>query len=801
VTSAAARGEGRFPLPPYRVLDLTTAGARIAGQVLADLGADVIAISGDGAEAIPMPEWQAYGRGKRELRLDGSSFREGVISLAEEADVLLESFAPGSLDSLGLGYEPLASRNPGLVVVSVTPFGQTGPKAGWQATDLTVLAASGVLLLTGDADRPPVQVPGGQAMLHAGVEAAAAALIALAARRRDGLGQHVDVSAQEVMTIATQAFALTAAWNDPVQVSRAGGGAMVGGRHIRYVYPCADGYVAVTFLFGNVIGPFTRRLFEWMCEEGVVDEATRDKDWVGYYLHLLDGSEPDSELERCTRAVEKFTLRHTKAELAAAALERGLLIVPVSTIGDLLASPQLEARGFWRTIAESGQTFAVPGPFARFSSTPVGRWESPSRRPAAAGWSHPRPDFAPTAGESRGPALEGLNVLDLSWVYATPAGVRTLADYGATVVHVESPARPDTLRSAQPFKDGIPGPERSGQYSTIQANKLGLSANLSIDTGRSLVRRLAIEWADVVVESFSPGTMDRLGLGFSTLSAEKPSLIMLSSCLNGQDGPQARLAGFGTMGGHLAGFGHLTGWPDRPPAGPFTAYTDYTTPKFVTAAILAALEHRDRTGEGQYIDLGQVEAATHYLAPALIAAQLGNDPVRDGNHSPLMAPHGVYPAGGEERWIAIACPGSSEWQALCRLAGPALAEPEFETLESRLSHSVALDAAIATWTEGWAIDDLETALQAAGVPAHRCSTSADLFADPQFAARGHWVTVDHPELGPVVVEAPRSRMSRTPPATWGPGPAFGQHNDRILREFLGLQDEEIVELAASGALS
>jgi crotonobetainyl-CoA:carnitine CoA-transferase CaiB-like acyl-CoA transferase len=828
-------------LSPYRVLDLADERGILCGQILADLGADVIAVEppggsparrigpfrrADGASpssSSPSPEslfWWAYARNKRgiTLDLDAEDGRAGLRRLVETADILIESFAPGRMDQLGLGYEMLARINPGLVLVSISPFGQTGPKAGWAATDLTAWAATTVLQITGDEDRPPVRVPGGQAWLHAGAEAAVAALAALTARARDGFGQHVDVSAQTAGMIATQGYILQHGWGDQ-PAGRMGGGARMGPFRMRLVYPCKDGHVSVTFFFGSAIGPFTRRLFDWMFEEGFVDAATRDKDWVGYVPLLLSGQEPPSELDRCAAAIERFTRTKTKAALFEAAMRRGLLIVPVSTTTDARASEQLAARHFWIELEHpDGARVTYPGPFATFSATPI-----TYRRPAPRLGEHnaevlgeppPRATSPPVAPQSANlpqqagvrnsqsaPPLAGVKVLDFTWVMVGPAGVRQLADFGATVVHVESATRVDTARGLGPFKDGVPGPERSGLYATVNAGKLGLTLNLSLPEARAVAQRLAA-WADVVTESYSPKAMRAWGLDYASLRQVNPSLIMLSTSLNGQSGPHAALAGFGTMGAALAGFHEVTGWPDRPPAGPFSAYTDYVVPKFIAAAILAALDHRRRTGVGQFIDLSQAEAAIHFLTPFMLDSTVnGTVPIRAGNVSAEMAPHGVYPTQGEDRWVAIACPSNDHWRALCEAAGRSWErDPRFATVADRLAHREALDAAIAAWTAPLDVAALEDLLQRAGVPVHRVSTSADAFADPQVAHRGQLPLVAHPELGPVPVEGPRALLSRTPARVRWPGPTFGQHNEQVLKDILGMDDEAIVELIVAGAL-
>ncbi len=935
-------------LAPYRVLDLTDERGLMCGQILADFGADVIVVEPPGGSLARRigpcyqdragPEtslfWWAFNRNKRGVTLDleTDEGRAGLRRLVATADFLIESFDPGYMERLGLGYQALRAINPRLVMVSITPFGSDGPKAGWAATDLTVWAASGTLLLTGDEDRPPVQVPGMQAWLHAGAEAAAAALIAHAARERDGVGQNVDVSAQTAAMMATQSFILSNAWGEP-HAQRMSGGAKLGPFRVRFVYPCQDGHVSLTFLFGTLIGPFTARLFAWMYEEGAVDEVTRDKDWVNYVTLIITGKEPPSELDRCSALIEQFTLRHTKAELFAEAMRRGLLIVPVSTTEDVVRSDQLAARGYWTGIRhpELDTTIAYPGPLAKFSATPityrrraplpgehndellrVNGEKPPSMTPAPM-----EADGRATARDARQgdvtPALAGLKVLDFSWVYATPMGVRYLSDHGATVIHVESTTRPDALRTYQPFKDGQPGAERSGQYANVQAGKLGLSLHLGTEAGRAIALKLA-KWADIVVESYAPGAMRRLGMDYDTLRKLNPDLIMISSCLNGQTGPRASLAGFGTMGSQIAGFGALTGWPDRAPAGPFVAYTDYTSPKFIAACLLAALDHRRRTGEGQYIDYSQAESAIHFLAPAMLDYTVnGRVQTRAGNTSAEHAPHGVYgcapappnpparpnppapfPAreGGElvsettrvrttespapflptgqdgaaregegpnprampgqatgeegepgpnsaagsregsaatlpareaeavnsppprhagagprgegpgETWVAIASATEQQWRALCTATGHREWEtdPRFATFAARQGNHRGLDDALASWTVSRDVGEIERTLQAAGVPAHRVTTSADALADPGLVHRGHFLTVEHPELGPVVIESSRVRLSRTPAATTWPGPPFGQHNDQILRDILGMDDEQIVELVTNGAL-
>jgi crotonobetainyl-CoA:carnitine CoA-transferase CaiB-like acyl-CoA transferase len=318
--------------------------------------------------------WWAYNRNKRSITLDYTQLEGRAIlrQLVARAHFVIESDDPGTMPEQGFGYEDLQDINPGLVYVSITPFGQDGPKAHYADSDLIILAAGGPLMLTGDDDRPPVRVGVPQGYLHASAEAAVAALIAHHERQRSGQGQHVDVSAQQAVALATQSGILAAALNE-TEYARLAGGVKVGPFHIRLIWPTEDGYVAILFLFGAAIGPFTRRLMEWLYEEGFCDAATRDKDWLHYIELLITEEEPIAEYERLKQVVETFTLTKTKAELMQEALTRGLLIAPVATMQEVVQSAQLTARKYWRTMGhpELGRAFRYPGAFAQFSRTPI----------------------------------------------------------------------------------------------------------------------------------------------------------------------------------------------------------------------------------------------------------------------------------------------------------------------------------------------------------------------------------------------------------------------------------------------
>lgn len=398
--------------------------------------------------------------------------------------------------------------------------------------------------------------------------------------------------------------------------------------------------------------------------------------------------------------------------------------------------------------------------------------------------------------------FDGLKVADFSWVGVGPITTKYLADHGATVVRVESASRPDVLRLIPPFKGGTPGLNRSQFFANYNTNKLGLALNLNTPEGRQVAWRL-IMWADVVAESFTPGTMKAWGLDYESIVGVRPDIIMISTCQQGQTGPHAHYAGFGQLASALGGYYELTGWPDREPAGPYGAYTDFICPPFALAALLAALDYRRRTGKGQYLDLSQLECGLQFLSPALLDyAVNGRVATRLGNRDPLACPHGVFPCAGEDRWVAIAVTTEREWRELCRvLRHPEwAADGRFATFLSRRQNEDLLESLIADATRDWDAYELMSALQAAGVPAGVVQRCSDLHRDPQLAHRGHWVTLDHCEMGLTVYDGIPFKLLETPGRLERAAPCLGEHTEFVLKELLGYTDEEVAELVIAGAL-
>jgi crotonobetainyl-CoA:carnitine CoA-transferase CaiB-like acyl-CoA transferase len=375
-------------LSPYRVLDLTNERGLLCGQMLGDLGADVINVEPPGGSSArmippfvddrPNPNrslyWWAYNRNKRSVTLDleRGEGRDLFKRLVERTDFLIESFDPGYLTRIGLGYDVLSAINPRLIEVSITAFGQDGPKANYADADLIILAAGGPMVLTGDDDRAPVRVSVPQAYLHAATDAAIAALAAHHERVTSGLGQQIDIAAIQSVAMATQSNVLAAPLGAQ-EARRMSGGVKVGPLHVPLVWPTRDGYVALTFLFGSALGVFSKKLMQYLCEQGFCDEATRDKDWIGFGEALASGKEPLSEFDRANDVVRSFTKSHTKAELLKLAVERGILVTPLTTVEEVVQSEQLASRAYWQNMEhkELRRTIRYPGPFAKFSATPI----------------------------------------------------------------------------------------------------------------------------------------------------------------------------------------------------------------------------------------------------------------------------------------------------------------------------------------------------------------------------------------------------------------------------------------------
>src|SRR5208337_2093553 len=372
------------------------------------------------------------------------------------------------------------------------------------------------------------------------------------------------------------------------------------------------------------------------------------------------------------------------------------------------------------------------------------------------------------------------------------------ADNGADVIRVESASRIDVLRIAPPWKDGQPGINNSQFFASFNTSKKGVTLDLNQPKARELVRRL-VPWADVVGESFTPRAMRKWELDYEHLKQIKPDLVMFSTCMQGQTGPNAMYPGFGQLMSALSGFYHISGYAEgEPPSPPYGAYSDFVAPRFLTAVLIAALDYRRRTGRGQHIDMSQYEVALHNLAPALIDYfASGRVLGPQANRSPRFAPHGAYRCRDEsdaERWIAIAVANDREWNEMLRVLGNPAGNGRFATMAARLANAQELDEFVGRLVRERDAMALTEKLQAAGVAAYPVQNCLDLHDDENLEAFGFWHWLDHKEMGSSPYEGLQHRLSRTPGELRSAAPLLGQHTEEVLRGMLGLSDAEIEQL-------
>lgn len=412
--------------------------------------------------------------------------------------------------------------------------------------------------------------------------------------------------------------------------------------------------------------------------------------------------------------------------------------------------------------------------------------------------------------------LEGIRVADFSWFGAGPIAGNILSVYGAEVVRVESMAKLDGLRSAQPVAmnpDGTfkPGYNVSGYFNNFNAGKLSMQLNLNLERGQEIAYRL-IERSDVFLTNFTPRVIEKWNLRYEQIAAINPRIIASYAPMQGMWGPHRDFLGFGAVLTPVVGISEMSGFPHRPPFGVGTNYPDYViNPTHTVVAILAALRHRNRTGKGQCIELAQVESVVNVLGTA-VADYLANGHVqtRAGNRSPIASPHGAFrcaddpsSVGSPDRWVVIACRSDAEWRAAATALGhpDAADDPRFATFASRKANEDALEAEITSWTRDRVAEEVMEALQAAGVPAGVVQNAQDILdRDPHVRARGYYQYLDHPETGRAAYDGPGARLSRTPGYFTGPAPLLGQHTFEVCERILGLSPDEIADLAAEEVL-
>ena len=571
-------------LSPYRVLDLTDESGFLCGRLLADLGADVIKVEppgGDPARRIgPFygddsdPEkslyWFAFNANKRGITVDLQSpaGHDQFAALVATADIVVESFAPGRMDEIGFGYEAIRRINPGCILVSISPFGQTGPYRDYKAPDIVAWALGGHMSICGPPGGPPYHVSHhSQATLLGGGDAAVGALIALHQRERTGVGQHVDVAIRDAVVNST--YQITADW-DMTRTNRAIGERAVS-INFPWVWPCKDGYVVTVLWSGDQGNARTKPQFDWAAAARFEDPVVSAIDWD----RLTPDNITPEMFDAIVALLERFFAVHTMQELYEGGLAHGLIIGPVQNAADLAASPQLRARQFWQDLEHEylGSTLTYPGPWAKGVGAPptlrhraprIGEHNDeillPTRGPRSR--RHPRstcPRPQAARRESRSSTSAGFMV-----------GPRHHQRSRRLRRHDRQdripPPRPDSIRLVGPHKDGIFGIDRGGDNAQHRTSEFGIALNLQREEGRDVARRL-VAWADIVFDNFAAGAMERIGFGYDAVRAIKPDVIMLSCCGQGQTGPHRMAKGGGAHYVALGGLNHLSGPPDGPPEG------------------------------------------------------------------------------------------------------------------------------------------------------------------------------------------------------------------------------------------
>jgi benzylsuccinate CoA-transferase BbsF subunit len=392
--------------------------------------------------------------------------------------------------------------------------------------------------------------------------------------------------------------------------------------------------------------------------------------------------------------------------------------------------------------------------------------------------------------------LDGIRVADFCWAWAGPYGALQLAHLGAEVIRIESNTRMCPSRQIPPWAENERGINRAGYFNQYNQGKRSLTLDLKKPEGLTLAKQL-IAKSDIVIENFAAGIMDKMGLGYEVLRAVKPDIIMISLSGYGATGPEKGYVSYGPPQVALSGMSSLTGYQDGPPRQAGFSYGDPNGGVHGTFAVMCALLHRAKTGEGQYIDLSQREACVMLLPEALMDyAMNGTQPSRSGNRDPYMAPHGVFRCRGEDRWVSIAVRNDDEWRRMCKVMGRAeqATDPRFAVLAARKENEDALEQTVTAWTQERSADEVTRSLQQVGIAAYPSLDGKDMLANPHVTARGFFVELEHPEVGKRRHLGIPWKMSRTPCEVRRPAPCLGQDTEYVLEEILGLNHAEIASL-------
>jgi crotonobetainyl-CoA:carnitine CoA-transferase CaiB-like acyl-CoA transferase len=765
-------------LTGIRVLEIGRRGAAVGGRLFAQLGADVLAVRGPDAadDDASGAEYLALSANKRHtvIELADPAGSAAFDKLVAGADLVFVDLPVRHIDTLAMTPERMVRLNPRLVVAMMTPFGYKGPRRHYHGSDLIAFHASGVArLLVGHVDdpetEPPVRAAGEQAGFVSGLTAACAAMHALYQQARTGRGQVIDVSAQEAMSLmAARELAMPGFGGQPAPR----GGRVRGGNAVISVLPTRDGYVAIS----------PREEHQWQRWIEVIGSPAWSRD-----ERFATRAGRTANFQALFDLMSAWSRERPCREIFAACQTAHVPCFPFGSPGDMLDDAQLVHRQFFARLDGSGaDSVLIPRPPF---GLPLSDYAEPARPAQPGGGWLPRSDGEGSSMVSKRSIrlpLDGIRVLDFSWVIAGPTCTRYLALMGAEVIKIEAPDRPDTGRVSE-------------LHDVLGQSKLGLSIDLKAPGALDAVRRL-VGRADVIVENFATGVMERLGLGYDALRAIRPDIILLSASGLGRTGPHAEWVAYGNLLSAYSGFAALNDpHGDEPRTG--LAWADPLCGLFMAFAVVAALHARDRGHGGRHIDFSMLEGLLWTMPGALLARRItGVDPQPIGNDDPLLAPHGVFRCAGEDRWLAIAVTDDAEWRALCSII-PALRDLAALTEDERRRSRATIDAHLAAWARDRdAIEAMET-LQAAGVPASASYTTNDLFGDSHLWERGFYKPVKERDGTP--------RLLPSLPWLWGDGsliapraaPALGQDTEPVLRGIAELSDAEIDAVRRSGAFA
>ncbi|WP_375476336.1 CoA transferase [uncultured Jatrophihabitans sp.] len=844
-------------LEGLRVVEIADEQAAHVGLELAGLGAQVVKVEPPGGSVTrrigpfldgkPDREkslffWQ-HNRGKRSVTVDPTSAADGelLISLVERTDVLLLSGADATLLEAipGMTTHELLRAYPRLVIARMTPFGDDGPWAGYRSNDLVHLALGGPTMNCGydpqpDGfyDLPPIAPAQWQSYVIAGEQLLIGILAAVHHRNRTGDGQYLSCAVHEAVAKSTELDLMN--WvmrRSPLHRQTC--------RHaaervsaVVTVAQTKDGRYLITTPLG---AKNEAQIIEYLASQGVVGDLGAGDDDAG--KRAIPGSSAQSERgARVLELVERFVRKHSYDNLPWLDMQAaGIVCSPIRKPHENVLDPHWQARGTFAEVEhpETGgvYTYAVSKWISTGPDFVVGRRApllgedndtvraelaapAPTPRAAAA----PRAPTAPPdvrSAHGKPMPLAGVRIFDFSWFLASAGGTRFLAALGAEVIKVEWKANPDTRMAAMAPVGGreareaasapLPGvtdPDMGGQFNNKNPGKRGLSLNVRHPEGLAIAREL-IARSDIVAEGFSPGVLDRWGLGWDELRRIKPDIIYAQQSGMGTAGTYGRLRAVGPIAGALAGVTEMSGLPDPAiPAGWGYSYLDWIGAYSFSAAMLAALHHRERTGQGQWIDASQTESGIYVAGGAILEwSATGKTWQRTGNHSPQQAaaPHAIYRTTGDDRWIAIACTTEDEWHSLARLIDQPWTS-DFSTLASRLERQETLDGLVSEWTSAQEGYQLMHRLQAHGIPAGVCQTAADrVERDPQLAHLAWLTEIEGSKIGRWPVAEFPVKLERTPAHIGGRidrgAPCYGEDNEWVLGELLGRSKAEIARLA------